>query len=70
MQFPDFFIELLTLGEPEKLGDDGLSQHFGRFQQAAIARGDGLSMLLVAGNDADAVAAQCATLLFEEEPTR
>ncbi len=47
VQLPGFFIEVLTLGEPDKLGDDGLSQHFGTFQRDAIARGDGLSMAIV-----------------------
>lgn len=60
VQFPEFFIEILTLGEPEKLGDDGLSQHFGRFNQRAIARRDGLSMLIVASDDAEADAAEFA----------
>ena len=26
VQFPGFFIEILTLAEPEKLGDDGISE--------------------------------------------
>lgn len=51
VQLPGFFIEVLTVGEPNKLGDDGLSRHFGAFQQDAIARGDGLSMLLVESRD-------------------
>ena len=31
VQFPGFFIELLTLAEPDKLGDDGFSTLFGRY---------------------------------------
>ena len=38
VQFPGFFIEVLTVAEPEKLGDDGLSLHFGAPNREAIAR--------------------------------
>ena len=41
----------LTIGEPDKLGDDGLSQHFGIPNKQAIARGDGFSMLVLESND-------------------
>ena len=51
VQLPGFFIEVLTVGEPDKLGDDGLSQHFGRPNQEAIARGDGFSMLVLESDD-------------------
>lgn len=54
VQLPGFFIEVLTITEPAKLGDDGLSQHFGAFQRDAIARGDGLSMLVVESTDVEA----------------
>ena len=30
VQFPGFFIEVLTIAEPSKLGDDGLSQRFSK----------------------------------------
>lgn len=51
VQLPGFFIEILTVAEPDKLGDDGLSLHFGRPNQEAIARGDGLSMLVLESTD-------------------
>jgi hypothetical protein len=54
VQFDGFFIELLTLGDPERLGSDGLSTLFGRFHQTFLERGEGLSMLLLAGTDAAA----------------
>jgi catechol 2,3-dioxygenase-like lactoylglutathione lyase family enzyme len=60
VQLPGFFIEILTLAEPDKLGTDGLSQHFGSFNGAAIARGDGLSMLMLASDDIDADVADFA----------
>lgn len=60
VQFPGFFIEVLTVAEPEKLGDDGLSQHFGRPNFDAIARGDGFSMLVLESSDSDADAADFA----------
>jgi catechol 2,3-dioxygenase-like lactoylglutathione lyase family enzyme len=53
VQLPGFFIEILTLAEPDKLGSDGLSEHFGRFNQSAIARGDGFSMLMLESSDID-----------------
>jgi hypothetical protein len=52
VQVPGFFVELLSVAEPDKLGPDGLSEQFGRFNQKAIASGDGLSMLLLASGDA------------------
>ena len=51
VQLPGFFIEILTVGEPDKLGDDGLSQHFGKPNSEAIARGDGFSMLVLESDD-------------------
>jgi catechol 2,3-dioxygenase-like lactoylglutathione lyase family enzyme len=53
VQLPGFFIEILTLAEPDKLGSDGLSEHFGRFNQNAIARGDGFSMLMLESSNID-----------------
>ena len=55
VQFPNFFIEVLTIGEPEKLKGEGLAQIFGVANQDAIARGDGFSMLLLEsiGSEAD-----------------
>jgi catechol 2,3-dioxygenase-like lactoylglutathione lyase family enzyme len=54
VQLPGFFIEVLTIGEPEKLGEDGLSREFGRPNQQAIARGDGFSMLVLESTDSAA----------------
>ena len=42
VQLPGFFIELLTVAEPDKLGDDGISKLFGALQSGlpdARARG-------------------------------
>lgn len=47
VQFPNFFIEILTVGEPGKLVGEGLPQIFGVANRDAIARGDGLSMLIM-----------------------
>jgi hypothetical protein len=60
VQLDGFFIEILTVAEPEKLGDDGLSQLFGSFNRDAIARGDGFSMLAAQSRDIDADAADFA----------
>ncbi|HZP77092.1 MAG TPA: VOC family protein [Pseudolabrys sp.] len=54
VQLPGFFIELLTLAEPEKLGDDAISVNFGAFHRDFLAKHEGLSMLLLASNDAAA----------------
>lgn len=60
VQFPGFFIEVLTVAEPEKLGDDGLSLHFGVPNLEAIARGDGFSMLVLESTDSEADVADFA----------
>jgi Glyoxalase-like domain len=54
VQLPGFFIELLTVAEPEKLGSDGFSTLFGRFNQSFLARQEGLSLLLLESRDARA----------------
>lgn len=54
VQLPGFFIELLTLAEPEKLGDDGFSRLFGAFNRDFVAKGEGLSLLLLQSADAAA----------------
>lgn len=60
VQFPGFFIEVLTVAEPSKLGDDGLSKHFGCPNRDAIARSDGLSMLVLESTDSAADASDFA----------
>src|SRR3979409_31400 len=57
VQLPGFFIELLTVAEPEKLGADGFSILFGRFTQSFLSRHQGLSILLLESGDAAADAA-------------
>jgi hypothetical protein len=57
VQLPGAFIELLTVAEPGKLGTDGFSTLFGRFNQSFLARHEGLSMLLLESGDAAADAA-------------
>jgi hypothetical protein len=54
VQFPGFFIELLTLAEPDKLGGDGFSTLFGAYNRDFIQHGDGLSVLIVESKDAHA----------------
>jgi hypothetical protein len=57
VQLSGFFVELLTVAEPEKLGNDGFSTLFGRFNQSFLARHQGLSMVLLESGDARADAA-------------
>jgi hypothetical protein len=54
VQFPGFFIEILTVAEPEKLTGEGLPRIFGLANRDAIARGDGFSMLLLESADSEA----------------
>src|SRR6476660_9750844 len=53
VQLPGFFVELLTVAEASKLGDDDISRLFGEFNRDFIAQGDGLSMLLLESKNAD-----------------
>src|SRR6266487_67731 len=78
VQLPGFFVEPLTVAEPEKLGSDGFSTNFGRFNQSFLARREGLSVLLLESGDAVADAASFRAtgiaasdaLRFEREGTR
>jgi hypothetical protein len=78
VQLPGFFVEPLTVAEPEKLGGDGFSSNFGRFNQSFLARREGLSVLLLESADAAADAASFHSagiaasdaLRFEREGTR
>lgn len=57
VQLPGFFIELLTLAEPDKLGSDGISKMFGAYNGDFLKRGEGLSLLILESRDAVADAA-------------
>ncbi len=57
VQLPGFFVELLTVAEPDKLGADGLSRLFGAHNRDFLARHEGLSGLLLESRDAVADAA-------------
>jgi catechol 2,3-dioxygenase-like lactoylglutathione lyase family enzyme len=52
VQLHGFFIELLTLAEPEKLGNDGFSIMFGAYNGDFIARHEGFSLLILESKDA------------------
>src|SRR5436190_4205785 len=62
IQLPGFFLELVTMAEPDKLGSDGFSTHFGRFTQSFLARREGLEGLLLESTDmaSDAAAFRAA----------
>jgi len=78
VQLPGFFIELLTLAEPEKLGSDGFSTMFGAYNRDFIARGEGFSLLILESKDAAGDAATFSgahigepdALRFEREAKR
>jgi catechol 2,3-dioxygenase-like lactoylglutathione lyase family enzyme len=54
VQFPGFFIELLTFAEPDKLGNDGFSTLFAAYNRDFIAHGEGFSLLILESKDAQA----------------
>src|SRR5262249_38475433 len=58
VQFPGFFVELLTVAEPEKLGTDGFSALFGTFNRIFLKDQEGLSFLLLESEDAATDAAR------------
>jgi hypothetical protein len=77
VQLPGFYVELLAVAEPDKLGSDGFSQLFGRFNQTFVERREGLSFVMLESRDAaaDATEFQAAgiavsdALHFEREGT-
>jgi catechol 2,3-dioxygenase-like lactoylglutathione lyase family enzyme len=78
VQLPGFFVELLTVAEPEKLGGEGFATLFGSFNQRFLARQEGLSFLMLESRDAGADArdfeaagiAASTALAFEREGSR
>jgi catechol 2,3-dioxygenase-like lactoylglutathione lyase family enzyme len=78
VQLPGFFIELLTLAEPDKLGSDGFSTMFGAYNRDFLKRQEGLSLLILESRDAaaDEAAFRAAgiaasdTMRFEREGRR
>jgi len=57
VQLPGFFIELLAVAEPERLGTDGFSTMFAAYNRDFVARGEGFSLLILESKDARADAA-------------
>jgi hypothetical protein len=78
VQMPGFFIEVLTMAEPDKLGDDGFSTLFGGFNRRFIENGEGFSLLILESGDAAADARSFAaakiaaseTMRFERDGKR
>ena len=71
VQFPGFFIEILTLAEPDKMSGDVFSENFGVFNRDFAARHEGLSMLVLESRDAHAdAAAYKAAGIAASEATR
>jgi catechol 2,3-dioxygenase-like lactoylglutathione lyase family enzyme len=60
IQLPGFFIELLTVAEPEKLGTDAFSALFGTFNRIFLKTHEGFSVLLLESRDARGDAAAFA----------
>jgi hypothetical protein len=60
VQLPGFFIEILTVAEPEKLEGGGMSLLFGEFHRRFLSIHEGLSFLVLESTDAEADAAHFA----------
>jgi hypothetical protein len=54
VQLPGFFIEVLTMAEPEKLTGEGIPQLFGDFNKRFLEKGEGFSLLILESTDASA----------------
>ena len=78
IQLPGFFVELVTVAEPEKLGDDGFSRLFGARNRDFLGAHQGFSLLMLESTDAardagqfrDAGIAASEVLRFEREAKR
>jgi catechol 2,3-dioxygenase-like lactoylglutathione lyase family enzyme len=78
VQLPGFFVELLTVAEPDKLRGEGFAALFGSFNQRFLVRREGLSFLMLESHDAGADArdfdaagiALSPALEFEREGSR
>jgi catechol 2,3-dioxygenase-like lactoylglutathione lyase family enzyme len=78
VQMPGVYIELLTVGEPDKLVGDGIPRLFGVHNRDFLARHEGLAGVLLESRDAaadaaafgDAGIAASAALRFEREARR
>jgi catechol 2,3-dioxygenase-like lactoylglutathione lyase family enzyme len=68
VQLPGFFVELLTVAEPEKLGGEGFAALFGGFNQAFLERQEGLSFLMLESHDAQADARDFAAAGIAASP--
>jgi catechol 2,3-dioxygenase-like lactoylglutathione lyase family enzyme len=58
VQFPGFFMELLTVAEPEKLTGEAFAALFGVFNRQFLARHEGLSFMMLESEDVPADAAE------------
>jgi hypothetical protein len=58
VQFPGFFIELLTVAEPDRLTGEGFAALFGEFNRRFLEQHEGLSFMLLESQDVSADAAQ------------
>ena len=54
VQMPGFFIELLTVAEPEKLTGEGLAVQFGEFNRRFLSEREGFSLLILESSDIEA----------------
>jgi Glyoxalase-like domain len=55
VQLPGFFVELLTVGEPDKIAEPTPGTiSFGAFTRDFLARGEGLAMLVLEGSNVEA----------------
>jgi glyoxalase-like protein len=65
VQFPGFFMELLTVAEPDKLTGEGFAALFGVFNRQFLTHHEGLSFMMLESSDVPADAAQFRAAGFE-----
>src|SRR5215470_8318660 len=58
VQLPGFFIELLTVAEPDRLTGEGFAALFGEFNRRFLEQHEGLSFMLLESQDVSGDAAQ------------
>src|SRR5437588_12276471 len=68
VQLSGFFIELLTVAEPDKLGNDGFSTFFGEHHRDFLSQREGFSFLMLESHDtaADAQAFHAAGIALSD----
>jgi hypothetical protein len=68
VQLPGFFIEVLTVAEPDKLTGEGIPKLFGDFNRRYLEQAEGFSLLILESSDAVADARAFETAKISASP--